>query len=124
MTRLMDQYSIFFIIIFSVCLIEANLCVYIYIYIYIFFFYTCRSQTYSANEIDMVLAEDADTGKPIEWVDIDPEAFTGAMFTHFTIYFSLTHSLSHTHTHRHTDTHTHTHTYTHTLVFMVYGDFP
>uniref|UniRef100_A0A672N5Z4 Cholinergic receptor, nicotinic, epsilon n=1 Tax=Sinocyclocheilus grahami TaxID=75366 RepID=A0A672N5Z4_SINGR len=35
-----------------------------------------RSQTYSANEIDMVLAEDADTGKPIEWVDIDPEAFT------------------------------------------------
>ncbi len=36
----------------------------------------------------MVLAEDADTGKPIEWVDIDPEAFTGAMFTHFTIYFS------------------------------------
>ncbi len=41
MTRLMDQYSIFFIIIFSVCLIEANLCVYIYIlyiYIYIFFF--------------------------------------------------------------------------------------
>lgn len=44
----------------------------------------------------MVLAEDADTGKPIEWVDIDPEAFTGAMFTHFTIYFS--HS-THTHTH-------------------------
>ncbi len=49
----------------------------------------------------MVLAEDADTGKPIEWVDIDPEAFTGAMFTHFTIYFSLTLSLSHTHTHTH-----------------------
>lgn len=39
----------------------------------------------------MVLAEDADTGKPIEWVDIDPEAFTGAMFTQFTIYFSHTH---------------------------------
>lgn len=29
----------------------------------------------------MVLAEDAETGKPIEWVDIDPEAFTGAMWT-------------------------------------------
>ncbi len=61
---------------------------YVCVYIYIYLFYTCRSQTYSANEIDMVLAEDADTGKPIEWVDIDPEAFTGAMFTHFTIYFS------------------------------------
>uniref|UniRef100_A0A8B9HUS1 Cholinergic receptor nicotinic gamma subunit n=1 Tax=Astyanax mexicanus TaxID=7994 RepID=A0A8B9HUS1_ASTMX len=35
-----------------------------------------RSQTYSANEIDMILAIDADTQKPIEWVDIDPEAFT------------------------------------------------
>ncbi|KAG1958950.1 acetylcholine receptor subunit epsilon [Pimephales promelas] len=35
-----------------------------------------RSQTYSANEIVMVLAEDAETGKPIEWVEIDPEAFT------------------------------------------------
>uniref|UniRef100_A0A673MXI4 Cholinergic receptor, nicotinic, epsilon n=1 Tax=Sinocyclocheilus rhinocerous TaxID=307959 RepID=A0A673MXI4_9TELE len=50
---------------------------YIYIYIHIYIsFYTRRSQTYSAKEIDMVLAEDADTGKPIEWVDIDPEAFT------------------------------------------------
>ncbi|TRZ04383.1 hypothetical protein DNTS_017696 [Danionella cerebrum] len=28
-----------------------------------------RSQTYSANEIDIVLAENADTGKPIEWVN-------------------------------------------------------
>ncbi|KAM4749232.1 acetylcholine receptor subunit epsilon [Rhinophrynus dorsalis] len=35
-----------------------------------------RSQTYTANEIDMQLAIDADTGKVIEWVDIDPEAFT------------------------------------------------
>ncbi|KAI4874979.1 hypothetical protein NFI96_026517, partial [Prochilodus magdalenae] len=35
-----------------------------------------RSQTYSANEIDMILAIDLDTEKPIEWVDIDPEAFT------------------------------------------------
>ncbi|XP_069042860.1 acetylcholine receptor subunit epsilon isoform X1 [Lepisosteus oculatus] len=33
-----------------------------------------RSQTYSANEIDIILA--VDTGKTIEWVDIDPEAFT------------------------------------------------
>ncbi|XP_062844610.1 acetylcholine receptor subunit epsilon [Trichomycterus rosablanca] len=35
-----------------------------------------RSQTYSANEIDMILAVDGETNKPIEWVDIDPEAFT------------------------------------------------
>lgn len=35
----------------------------------------CSSQTYSANEIDMVLkVEDNHT---LEWVDIDPEAFTG-----------------------------------------------
>lgn len=33
------------------------------------------SQTYSANEIDMVLkVEDNHT---LEWIDIDPEAFTG-----------------------------------------------
>lgn len=36
-----------------------------------------RSQTYSANEINMILAVDGETNKPIEWVDIDPEAFTG-----------------------------------------------
>ncbi|XP_053473825.1 acetylcholine receptor subunit epsilon isoform X1 [Ictalurus furcatus] len=35
-----------------------------------------RSQTYSANEINMILAVDGETNKPIEWVDIDPEAFT------------------------------------------------
>ncbi|KAM6969740.1 acetylcholine receptor subunit epsilon [Aplochiton taeniatus] len=35
-----------------------------------------RSQTYSANELNLILAIDADTQKPIEWVDIDPEAFT------------------------------------------------
>ncbi|KAK1138246.1 acetylcholine receptor subunit gamma [Acipenser oxyrinchus oxyrinchus] len=35
-----------------------------------------RSQTYSGSEIDIQLAVDGDTGKPIEWVDIDPEAFT------------------------------------------------
>lgn len=35
----------------------------------------CSSQTYSANEINMVLkVEDNHT---LEWVDIDPEAFTG-----------------------------------------------
>ncbi|XP_066578427.1 acetylcholine receptor subunit epsilon [Amia ocellicauda] len=34
-----------------------------------------RSQTYSANEIDIQLAVD-ETGNTIEWVDIDPEAFT------------------------------------------------
>ncbi|KAK2816568.1 hypothetical protein Q7C36_022839 [Tachysurus vachellii] len=35
-----------------------------------------RSQTYSANEINIILAIDYETNKPIEWVDIDPEAFT------------------------------------------------
>ncbi|XP_030638135.1 acetylcholine receptor subunit epsilon [Chanos chanos] len=35
-----------------------------------------RSQTYSANEVDLILAVDDETKKPIEWIDIDPEAFT------------------------------------------------
>ncbi|XP_076866972.1 acetylcholine receptor subunit epsilon [Brachyhypopomus gauderio] len=35
-----------------------------------------RSQTYSANEINLILALDLETGLPIEWVVIDPEAFT------------------------------------------------
>ncbi|XP_003456851.2 acetylcholine receptor subunit epsilon [Oreochromis niloticus] len=34
-----------------------------------------RSQTYSANEVDLTLAV-GETGEIIEWVDIDPEAFT------------------------------------------------
>ncbi|XP_059912605.1 acetylcholine receptor subunit epsilon isoform X1 [Gadus macrocephalus] len=34
-----------------------------------------RSQTYTANELDIILAV-AETGETIEWVDIDPEAFT------------------------------------------------
>ncbi|XP_041864179.1 acetylcholine receptor subunit epsilon [Melanotaenia boesemani] len=34
-----------------------------------------RSQTYSANEVDLILAV-GETGEIIEWVDIDPEAFT------------------------------------------------
>ncbi|KAJ8396445.1 hypothetical protein AAFF_G00017510 [Aldrovandia affinis] len=34
-----------------------------------------RSQTYSANEVDIILAKDDDSNV-IEWVDIDPEAFT------------------------------------------------
>uniref|UniRef100_A0A673BXK3 Acetylcholine receptor subunit gamma-like n=1 Tax=Sphaeramia orbicularis TaxID=375764 RepID=A0A673BXK3_9TELE len=34
-----------------------------------------RSQTYSANEVDLILAI-GETGNVIEWVDIDPEAFT------------------------------------------------
>lgn len=33
------------------------------------------SQTYSANEIKLVLKEDDNI--TLEWVDIDPEAFTG-----------------------------------------------
>ncbi|KAG7484859.1 hypothetical protein MATL_G00053830 [Megalops atlanticus] len=33
-----------------------------------------RSQTYSANEVDLILAKEEDI--TIEWVDIDPEAFT------------------------------------------------
>lgn len=35
-----------------------------------------RSQTYSASEVDIILAVDEELGGPIEWVDIDPEAFT------------------------------------------------
>uniref|UniRef100_A0A674E2U9 Acetylcholine receptor subunit epsilon n=1 Tax=Salmo trutta TaxID=8032 RepID=A0A674E2U9_SALTR len=35
-----------------------------------------RSQTYSANELEIILAVDTETEQPIEWVDIDPEAFT------------------------------------------------
>lgn len=35
----------------------------------------CSSQTYSANEIDMVLK--VENNHTMEWVDIDPEAFTG-----------------------------------------------
>uniref|UniRef100_A0A3Q4BMD3 Uncharacterized protein n=1 Tax=Mola mola TaxID=94237 RepID=A0A3Q4BMD3_MOLML len=34
-----------------------------------------RSQTYSANEVELILAIE-ETGDTIEWVDIDPEAFT------------------------------------------------
>ncbi|XP_060912477.1 acetylcholine receptor subunit epsilon isoform X1 [Labrus mixtus] len=34
-----------------------------------------RSQTYSANELNLILAV-GETGEKIEWVDIDPEAFT------------------------------------------------
>lgn len=33
------------------------------------------SQTYSANEIELVLTKEDDV--TLEWVDIDPEAFTG-----------------------------------------------
>lgn len=35
-----------------------------------------RSQTYSANEVDLILAI-GEQNETIEWVDIDPEAFTG-----------------------------------------------
>lgn len=35
-----------------------------------------RSQTYSANEVDLILTPDDETGELIEWVDIDPQAFT------------------------------------------------
>ena len=34
-----------------------------------------RSETYSANEVDLMLA--VEEGVTIEWVVIDPEAFTG-----------------------------------------------
>lgn len=37
--------------------------------------YSLRSQTYSANEIEIVLKEE--DNYTLEWVDIDPEAFTG-----------------------------------------------
>lgn len=35
-----------------------------------------RSQTYSAKEVDLILALN-ENGQAIQWVDIDPEAFTG-----------------------------------------------
>ncbi|XP_053321088.1 acetylcholine receptor subunit epsilon [Spea bombifrons] len=35
-----------------------------------------RSKTFNANEISLELAYDSETDKLIEWVDIDPEAFT------------------------------------------------
>ena len=35
----------------------------------------CSSQTYSANEIELVLKQE--DNHTLEWVDIDPEAFTG-----------------------------------------------
>lgn len=45
-----------------------------------------RSQTYSANEVELILTI-GEKNKTIEWVDIDPEAFTGtehsfSMFEH------------------------------------------
>lgn len=42
---------------------------------------TPRSQTYSANEVELILAV-GETGETIEWVDIDPEAFTGKVHPH------------------------------------------
>lgn len=41
-------------------------------------FLTPRSQTYSANEVELILAI-GENGETIEWVDIDPEAFTGTV---------------------------------------------
>ncbi|KAM9332553.1 acetylcholine receptor subunit epsilon [Pholidichthys leucotaenia] len=35
-----------------------------------------RSQTYSANEVTLTLATSVETGELIEWVEIDPQAFT------------------------------------------------
>lgn len=43
---------------------------------YLCFAFTFRSQTYSANEVELILAI-GEKGETIEWVDIDPEAFTG-----------------------------------------------
>lgn len=34
------------------------------------------SQTYNANEIELLLLTD-DKGQTVEWIEIDPEAFTG-----------------------------------------------
>lgn len=49
---------------------------------YIFFHCNdARSQTYSANEVDLILAV-SETGETIEWVEIDPAAFTGIVHTH------------------------------------------
>lgn len=37
-----------------------------------------RSQTYSTNEINLQLSQE--DGQTIEWIFIDPEAFTGILF--------------------------------------------
>lgn len=60
---------------------------------YYFLFYsiltamTPRSQTYSANEVDLILAV-GETGETIEWVDIDPQAFTGTVHPHSMLQYS------------------------------------
>lgn len=48
---------------------------------------TSRSQTYSANEVDLILAV-GEEGETIEWVEIDPEAFTGTVHPHSTLQYS------------------------------------
>lgn len=56
----------------------------IYRFATILFYPHCRnprSQTYSANEVVLILAVD-EIGNTIEWVDIDPEAFTGTGHPH------------------------------------------
>lgn len=52
---------------------------------------TLRSQTYSANEVELILAK-GDKGETIEWVDIDPEAFTGT--AHHSVIFTVWNSSS------------------------------
>lgn len=47
---------------------------------------TPRSQTYSANEVDLILAV-SETDETIEWVDIDPAAFTGTVHPYSTPIF-------------------------------------
>jgi len=47
------------------------------------------SQTYSANEVELFLKEE--DGYPLEWVDIDPEAFTGTTANNTSSYTSPIH---------------------------------
>lgn len=63
---------------------DLQVCVYSILHI-------SRSQTYSASEVDIILAINEE-GRKIEWVEIDPEAFTGIRDIHSRVWktkFSL-----------------------------------
>lgn len=47
-----------------------------------------RSQTYSANEVELDLAHMDETDIVIEWVEIDPAAFTGTLHSHSVFHHS------------------------------------
>lgn len=50
--------------------------------VHVLYVWMYRSQTYSANEVELILAI-GEKEETIEWVDIDPEAFTGTAHPEF-----------------------------------------